>query len=451
MPTFTTPNLLPFQREGVKQIISQKSTLLADEMGLGKTIQAICSINHLKNLSKILIVCPASVKVHWAEKLDIWLTKFYDVYTVYGRHTLTLEILKKSEILIINYDLVDDYVDILNKVRWDLKIVDECQYLGGRDSQRTNATLSIWAARNIFMSGTPGERPVEMYPMLRHLSPDIWPRDEWEFYRRYCDPKYITDSNTGRGKWDLRGAENLNEIRRKLYSSIMIRRTKEDVLKELEPKIRKIRYCPDVDGYLEKEKKGIDIPYEEAVEQMCTWGVDFGEHIATTKRELGVSKIPMIIKTLEELMHRHRKVVCYVYHTIVGMALAGYFTDKYKGAHPNKAVLINGMAPLKIRERSKYKFKNDPNCQLYIGAIPAMGTGTDGLQEIANVGLVAELDWSFKNMIQAEDRIHRFGQKDTAEYIYLVVRGSLEEYIVEKLQGKKRNYNAMFDKPRKMA
>lgn len=443
MTTLTTPKLLPFQREGVRRIIAQKHTLLADEMGLGKTIQAIRAINHIKGLNKILIVCPASVKTHWLEKLDIWLTKFYNIYTVFGRQTLTPEILKKSEILIINYDLVAGYAEMLRKVRWDLKIVDECHYLGGRDAQRTTATLAIWSERNIFLSGTPAERPVELRPLIRHLDPARWPKDEWEYYRRYCDPKRIIDAKTGRGKWDLRGATRLGEIRNKLYSTLMIRRTKEDVLSELPAKVRKIRYCPDPGGYLEKERAGIDLPYEEAVEQMCTWGVDFGEHIATTKRELGLAKIPRIIQTLEELLHRYDKVVCYVYHTEVFDTLMHKFFRYCVG--------VNGKMPIRHREYAKEAFKNEKIKHLYIGQIGAMGTGTDGLQEVANVGLFAELDWSFKNMIQAEDRIHRFGQKNTAEYVYLVMRGSLEEYIVEKLQGKKRNYNEMFDRPRSIA
>lgn len=432
--------LLEFQKQGIAQILKKRNTLLADEMGLGKTIQAIGAINRWQGMNKILIICPASVKLNWLRELNIWLTKYYDIKMIFGKKNLTIVELNNSEIIIMNYDLVDSYKHLLQKINWDLKIVDECQYLTGMDSQRTNAVLKIWSRKNIFLSGTPAEKPIEFWPILNHLCPEKFSHF-WTFAKRYCDPRMMKNAHIDIDEWNLNGAENLSELRKKLYASIMIRRKKEDVLNELQSKKRTMHYLPDTcfEKYSKYERKLLGGTYNAIIKRIQNKGIAINENLATIRKEVGIKKVPRIINMLEMYARQHFKVLCYVYHTDVLNMLKAHFKDR--------CVTINGTTRLEERELRKERFKNDSTCSIYIGQIIAMCIGTDGLQDITNVGVFGELDWSFKRILQAEDRIHRFGQKDQAEYHYLILKNSLEDHILRVLEGKKRNYNEMLDRP----
>jgi SWI/SNF-related matrix-associated actin-dependent regulator 1 of chromatin subfamily A len=426
---------LQFQKAGICETIFRPDILLADDMGLGKTIQAIGAISNLEGVNKILIVCPATVKLHWKNKLLEWCTKYYDIHVAKGQ--TDEEVLKGNyDILIMNYALTPHYKDLLQAAEWDLKIIDETQYLINEEAKRTQILLDTEAKRNIFLSGTPGEKPVELWPVLNHLDPERWD-NFWDFASRYCQPYTDVD-----GRWKYDGAENLNELQDILRSTIMVRRTKKQVLPQLGDKQRVVipfdsegfEYVLDYERAALRKSHG---DYDRAVDILSSSLVVDGPY-ATVRREAGMKKVPLIVQYLKDVMLKKDKIVCYAYHRTV--------ISKIQECFGKSCITVKGGMNAAKKAAALEKFKSDPNCKLYIGQIKAMGTGTDGLQEVTNVGIFAELDWSYKNMAQAEDRLHRYGQKDISMYHYLVVDGSLEAYMAKKLQKKKDNCNKMFDR-----
>ena len=68
-------DLFPFQEEGIRFASEREGALIADEMGLGKTCQAIGVINEDPTIRKVIVVCPASVRIPWRRELERWLNR----------------------------------------------------------------------------------------------------------------------------------------------------------------------------------------------------------------------------------------------------------------------------------------------------------------------------------------------------------------------------------------
>ena len=232
------PELLPFQKEGVAFALAREASLIADGMGLGKTAQAVGVINGDASIRRVLVVCPASVRIPWQRELEQWLDRSFAV-AVAGVNSQ--KPLSGDGITIINYDRLIRFTDL---EAYDLAVLDECQYIKTPASRRTLAAFTIRARRRIALSGTPLlNRPIELYPVLRWLDPQRWPAGGYfRFGQRYCAARH-----NGFG-WDLSGASNLPELSALLRSTVMIRRTKAEVLPQLPPKIRTVIELQPVRG-----------------------------------------------------------------------------------------------------------------------------------------------------------------------------------------------------------
>ena len=221
--------LRDFQRAGADYIARNSGgVLMADEMGLGKTIQALAAVESRERFP-LLIVCPAVVKYNWYHESVKWLGH-RSINVMDGSSEMVF-----SEIVIINYDLLERRLADLDSVEWHTIIFDESHYLKNYKATRTKAAtqLAAHAGSRILLSGTPIlNRPQELISQLiimdkLHLFGGFWP-----FVNRYCAAKQT------RHGWDLSGAANLEELNRILRESCMIRREKREVLDELPEKTR---------------------------------------------------------------------------------------------------------------------------------------------------------------------------------------------------------------------
>jgi SWI/SNF-related matrix-associated actin-dependent regulator of chromatin subfamily A-like protein 1 len=236
-------DLYPFQEEGIRFALEREGTLLADEMGLGKSAQAIGLINRDPTLRKIIVVCPASMRIPWRRELEQWLKRPLSVAVV-GVDTGFSQTLFSKDIVIINYDRLCRFTAELSTRIYDLCVLDECHFCKSLEAKRTGAALGIKARKRLALSGTPIlSRPIEIHPVLSWLLPHEWPSTGYfDFAQRYCGAYH-----NGFG-WDLSGASNLPELSHRLRSTVMLRRTKAQVLPQLPEKIRTvIELCPTAD------------------------------------------------------------------------------------------------------------------------------------------------------------------------------------------------------------
>ncbi|KKL16184.1 hypothetical protein LCGC14_2498120, partial [marine sediment metagenome] len=224
---------LPFQLAGIAYAQARPNTLFGDEMGLGKTIEAIGVINCHGAIAQVLVICPATVKLNWKRELDKWLTRPTRVEVAYANQPFP-----KADIIIINYDILAKFETEIRARKLDILIVDECHYIKNQKTKRSRQVKALQADRKLYLTGTPiVNRPIELWPIISQLDPQTF-NHFWTYARRYCSAKH-----NGFG-WDMKGASNLPELQKKLRSTIMVRRLKSEVLKELSPKVRQVIELP---------------------------------------------------------------------------------------------------------------------------------------------------------------------------------------------------------------
>jgi SWI/SNF-related matrix-associated actin-dependent regulator of chromatin subfamily A-like protein 1 len=470
-----------YQRVGVEWSVKRYHTLNADDPGLGKTIQAAGLINALRvreTLKKILVLCPNSLRINWLRELQRWLVPPRMNIAVWNS-----EVCRPGyvDISILHYDALYKFADVLRAVTWDLIIADECHLLKNPSARRTRAVFGVdkrtaarqekkrlekldtflpgadvpkallepivvvpplRGRRSLFMTGTPlPNRPKEIYPILHYLDPVTF-KSESKFVRQFCDGSF-----TPFGVSD-KGASNLEELQRLLRSTVMIRRQKAHVLKELPPKQRCVIEIPhaagavvaaELEAYKVREaeleamraavaaakQRADEDPesYAAAVKALKAGTVAAFSEISKQRRETSRAKLPYVLEHLRNLVEAGEKLIVFAHHQEIIEAIAKEFGRRCVTCYGPDSTSPNGGQ----RQRNVDRFQNDPSCLIIAGNYDTMGVGytlTASWHVVA-----AELDWVPGRMTQAEDRAHRIGQVNTVLVEHLVLEGSLDAHM----------------------
>lgn len=414
--------IYPFQIDGIKFLENRKGNgLIADAMGLGKTIQAISYFIENPEIRPVLIVCPASVKLNWKREIIKWTDyKDEDIQILKSKKTYSL---LYSCWYIINYDILDSWKDVLIGNKIAAIVSDESQFICNSKSKRTKAfkKLAKKIDKRIFLSGTPIKNsPREFFTVLNLLDNKCFPK-EYSYLYRFCNPKY-----NGFG-WIFKGVTNWEELHKSI-KPLMIRREKSDVLKDL-PKKRKI-IVPIECTQIEFEK------YQQAIVEIENWiNENEKKNMIEIKKRLEFistlsygAKRKQVINWIRDYINTGEKLVLFAYHLEVLNDLQSAFSDI-------KTVRIDGSVKSEDRQKIIDQFQNDLEIKLFIGQIKAAGIGIT-LTAASAVAFV-EFSWTPADHEQAEDRIHRIGQKaDSVTAYYLVAEGTIEKDIVEMIQKK---------------
>lgn len=474
-----TKELYPFQKQGVKTMLHlQSNVLLADEMGLGKTPQVSSYLRYEKDCFPALIVCPASLKENWKKEIKTWSGQ--DAYVIEGRTAgkLSKEFLQKYPVIIINYDIlgvdnkqqkqylqklkekskrlktkvkivrtneekqainqkiymyrtminntivkVDGWCDEIIKFDFKTIIGDEIQYISGIDTTRTRAMNQICntfsESKKIFISGTPYEtKTAQFYPALHLLRPDYF-NNEYKYKMRYCDPV-----KTFFG-WKFEGLSNAEELHQ-IISKFMIRRLKKDVLKDLPPKVRSVVPMK----IKSSDRKIYDQCDQELEKSIINKEKNALSKLETLKQASFRAKLNSMIQWIKDYLEINEKLVVFIWHQEACEILEKEFA--------NISVSITGKTPSKQRDAIKEKFQNDPKVRLFIGQIKSAGVGLTLTKSRAVAFL--EFGNTAPGMEQAEDRVHRIGQKaDSVLAYYLVMENSVDESIMEVLNRRNKD------------
>ncbi|MEO0230439.1 MAG: DEAD/DEAH box helicase [candidate division WOR-3 bacterium] len=442
-------SLFRFQEEGIREMFAKgKRILLADEMGLGKTIQAIVYLSSLLangdgQILPTLVVCPAVVKLNWVREIRKWFLKnngeSVKVQVIQGRSDVLRD---GMDFYIVNYDVLQDYAGKFHGI--NSLILDECHYIKNRLAKRTKAVFEVVKRNNpeviLALSGTPLlNRPVELWPTLRLLRPDLF-KSFWDYVLRYCGAYKSTWG------WVFNGASNVGELAEILKKTVMIRREKKDVLKELPPKMRiviplrvdkderfltleaRVREVIDQLEKLQREleermKEGRFDSVKEIKRRMkALWSGNFAD-IEAYRQEAVERKFDFVCEFIDNCLEQDGKVVVFCHHRNVWHRLM----DRYKKV----AVGVIGGDDVGKRDEVVKRFQEDDKVQVFIGSIRAVGEGIT-LSKASKV-VFMEYDWSPARMLQAEDRLHRIGQRDVVNSYWFVLEDSIDEYFVKKL------------------
>ncbi len=430
--------LFSFQQKGVAYMDLRKGrSLLADEMGLGKTIQALAYLQLHPEVRPAIIVCPASLKMNWKRETRRWLSPIPIIRIIEGRKIYVID--KHVNIIIINYDILQSWVKSLKKLKPKIIITDECHLYKNKKALRTKAVqlLAKDVQKFIAISGTPiVSRPIEIYNAVSIINPNLFP-SYWGFAKRYCDAKY-----TGFG-WDFKGATHMEELHSILSESIMIRRTKKEVLKDLPEKIRSFvpMEMDNWDEYMSAKHDFINFvgktKGQEAADRISN--AEQLSQIEALKQIAVRGKLKQAIAWIKNFLESGDKLVIFAVHKFVIQILMDAF--------PNIAVKIDGSVQNTIRNPERDKnvrdFQSKPNIKLIVGNIQAMGVGFT-LTAASHV-VFLELPWTPGELSQAIDRLHRIGQRRLVNIWFLLANDTIEEDIARLLDKKLEVVNKILD------
>lgn len=438
------------------------------------TVQA-CGVMNAREAKRVLIVCPASLRIVWKRHANEWLVDRLPVFMANGRkdrqfaHAVASGI---AGVFIVNYDTLIEYVGIeknpdtgrwsrkgtgpLATSTWDVLVADECHMAKNPKAQRSAALYALDATTRLALTGTPiVNRPKELFPIVNWLDRGHW--GNWKhFVSRYCG------AHETRFGLNTAGATNLEELQTRLRETVMVRRLKRDVLKELPAKRRQVievEATGDAANLVARQmmkwmqhdsamrqaeadmraaqEANDEQAYREAVDRMSAeYKVAF-EEMARERRELAVAKVPYVIEHVDAMREAGiNKIVLFAHHHEV--------IDKLRTHYGRSAVVIDGRVSKDDRQALVDAFQTRDDIEIFIGGIIPAGVGLT-LTASAHV-VFAELDWVPGNMSQAEDRCHRIGQANSVLVQHIVFTESLDAKMAKTLVDKQRVIERGLDK-----
>lgn len=427
----------PHQTETLR-VIDQFNgrNLVALDMGLGKTSTSLRWAKQ-NNAWPCVVVCPATVKYNWeAEALH-----FIDVRASMCESQtpprLTSNFSIRPQLLIINYDILQHWKEYIRVLDPKMFILDECQNLSNPETYRTEAMQDLALAPNVehilALSGTPLlNRPIELWVVLNLLWPNEFP-SRWSYAQEFCNPRMTP--------WgmDYTGSANLDRLHKLLIEHGMIRFRKEDVLKDLPPKIWNTipLQLSDPDEY------------HEANNDFLNWMKKTMAHKArkAAKAEK-VTKVSYLLQLIARL--KLRGVVDWANNF-----LAENPQDKLImfGIHQKllrvlerrieaKSVTVDGNIVGRNRQAAFDQFQKDQSTRVIIGSTAA-GVGAN-LTAAADIG-IAQFPWRPGDLSQWIGRAHRIGQKRRVHANFLVAADTIEVDQCKLLYRKQKTLSAVLD------
>lgn len=402
--------------------------LVADDQGLGKCLEVYGYIQHHPELRPVVIVCPSSVKETWRREFYKWCTTDDVPETLVGQKSYPTA----GTILIINYDILTHWKDYIRfNIQPKVVVSDESHYVKHPHAARSKALKLIVLGRDgkeaqstpvphfIATTGTPiTNRPIEIWSALNLLDPKVW-RSRHQFGIEYCGAFH-----NGFG-WQYDGIPDVEKLNRDIRPYVL-RRRKQDVLKELPPKIHiplPLRLTPKAQ---QKYGQAVKDAYDR-ISRMEADGVPVGaEHlklIETLKQITAEGKIDEVIDWISDVIE-NEKLIVFCTHTAI--------VDRLMTEFAGLAVEITGRVPSgKKRDQSVDAFMNDANIKLCVANIQAGGVGLT--LTAASKVIFVEFPWNPKDIDQASDRIHRIGQTGQAMIYFAAGVGTIDETIVDLL------------------
>jgi SWI/SNF-related matrix-associated actin-dependent regulator 1 of chromatin subfamily A len=390
----------------------------------GKTIEALAWLRAHPENRPVLIVCPATMRGTWAKEVAKWLG---DTNPIILKSKDTYAFDPTRNVVIINYDIMDAWKESLLHHRYNTMIIDESHYIKSNKAKRSKAVVALAhkSKHRILLTGTPVvNKPIDLFNQLNAIDPVAW-GSYFNFGKRYCGAhqEWISDEKQ---VWMFDGATNLDELSERLKSTIMLRRTKEQVLPELPDKTRSV-----IDVEIDNWKA-----YTKLIDNMDGSNQPpiaiFTELLMTMMR----GKIKPSIRYIDDVLSDVDKLVVFCTHTEMINALETKFADR-------GVVKIDGSVPVQKRTDIIEQFQTDPDTQLFLGNVQAAGMGIT--LTAASHSIFTELPWGPTILEQAEDRLHRLTQENAVNIYILNAVNTIDAHITDLIVHKKQIINMIND------
>ena len=441
VPKGLTATLRHYQKDGLNWLnfLDDFSfgSCLADDMGLGKTIQVLAFI--LSQREKVkhntnLVVVPASLIFNWKAEVGKFAPSI-KVKTIYaGERTKTTDTFDDYEIVLTSYGTLLSDIRFLKDYRFNYIFLDESQLIKNPDSQRYKAVRMLQSRNKVTMTGTPIENNTfDLYGQLSFACPGLFGSKQ-QFADLYSTP--IDQFK------DSRRSEELQ----KKIKPFILRRTKEQVAKELPDKTEIVLYCEmgaEQREVYEANKKEIqDFILGKQEDELPKSSMHVLKSI-TTLRQIcnsaalladgksylqASSKIDVLMEQIASKAGNHKILVFSQFVTML---------DLIKKQLENRGIRYEYLTG-QTRKRAEVvsSFQQNADIPVFLISLKAGGTGLN-LTEADYVYLVDPW-WNPAVENQAIDRAYRIGQHKNVMAVRLICPDTIEEKIM-KLQATKKD------------
>ncbi len=436
--------LRPYQESGFQWLNYLREVqwggILADDMGLGKTIQTLCFLHHLKvenSALKALVVCPTTLMFNWQNEIKKF-TPSLSFYMHHGATRIKEAIIDPNiDVIITTYGTLRSDIKQFIEVNFDYVVLDESQAIKNPSSKVTKAASLLKATSRLCLSGTPLQNNTfDIFAQMNFLNPGMLGSMEF-FKQEFSIPI------------DKFGEKEQKDHLRKLLYPFILRRTKEQVAKDLPEKQEMILFCE-----MGEEQRKIYEAYRNDYRDKILGVV---ESVGIQKSQLtilqGLMKLrqicdsPAIIKEeerypnvsvkLEELgreitenISNHKALV---FSQFLGML--ALIREKLKELGVDYEY-FDGSSTVNEREKAIQRFQNDENCRVFLISLKAGGVGLN--LTAADYVYIVDPWWNPAVEQQAIDRTHRIGQTKNIFAYRMICTDTVEDKIL-KLQERKRS------------
>ncbi len=409
--------------------------IIADEQGLGKTIESLSLLRlHPKELLPAVIVCPSTVKLQW----------MFEIHRICGNGPeFLVQVIQSGKekampgfkVYIVTYDMLknQDLFSFLPEGTIKTVIIDECQRIKNHLSDRAKAVQRI--ARNVEhvipMSGTPIKNNAgEYFTVLNLVKPTLFPHYQ-KYIDNYCD---AYSNGWGQKIGGLKDSDRFHDDTK----DIIIRRTKNEVLKDLPPIDRKFHHV-ELDRKLNKA-------YAAAMQELddTLYGDDSEFEKATSiiaimsklRHITGISKVSECIDFVTEfLLSTDRKIVIFTHHQDVMEMLRSQLDKWCKEGDFHSPLTLHSGLDGDARTKLVTTFRENPSARVMIASTLAAGEGLN--LQFCSDAVLLERQWNPANEEQVEGRFHRFGQLNPVSITYMLATGTIDEYFTELVEIKR--------------
>ena len=417
--------LAPFQWGAVRYALRARRTFLADEQGLGKTVEALATLE-ADDAYPAVVVCPASLKLNWERETERWLPH-RSVTIIHGRQPVP----PTAEITILNYEIVAAHRETLARLRPRALVVDESHLCKNPQAKRTQAV------RRLAESVAPGGLRLALTgtPVLNHAE---------ELISQLRVIGRIEDFGSGaRFARQFRGRLSEERLHWHLRRRCFVRRLKSEVLPQL-PAKRQVVVPVELSN-----ERDYRLAENDVVEWLREQPMDLRElnaRIAATLRAERLAQLTALqrlaargklhsaLAWIHDFLASGEPLVVFARHVEVQDAVLDRFPD---------SLHILGRDGIAEREAAVRAYQEPDGPQLIICATRVAAQGIT-LTRASNVAFL-ELEWTPALHDQAEDRLHRIGQRDAVTAWYLLAADTIDETMARLIQRKRGLIAAVTD------
>ncbi len=413
---------------------------LADDMGLGKTVQTIAFLEKVKNNAPYLVVAPVSLMYNWEREI-IKFSENLNPIIYHNYKNLKFEKLKGCDVVLISYGLLINSINRLREIDFNVIVFDEGQMMKNTSTLRSKAAKELKAEQKIILTGTPIENNLmELWNLMDIINPGLLGSNE-NFKNKFSN----------KNKMDSKKLEVLKQV----IKPFILRRMKQDVLKELPKKTEIVidyELSEDEQAFyiaLQKKAKANLIKMKSSNDKINNVSI-LSEivrlKLACCHPKLIDQEITIENSTKEQIFFQLIKECISSGHKVLVFSQFVKFLTILKDDMKKEKIsyfYMDGTTKLKERKRIVDKFQSDNNTKIFLLSLKTGGLGLN----LTAADIVIHLDpwWNPATEEQASDRVYRIGQDKPVTVYKLIAKNTLEEKILYLQNEKKQLANFILE------